>query len=75
MPAQRKPKFDQVLNGVRVRIYATRSEYEALIGDGDIADPDAPVWLYPKVGDPGAWAAQARLDHGQDTAPVPGSGQ
>lgn len=59
--ATRKPKFDEVLDGVRVRVYSTRSEFEVLVGDGAIDDADAFVWCYPKVGTPDAWAAQARL--------------
>lgn len=59
----RKPKFDDVLDGVRVRIYATRSEYEAIFNDDDIGDPNTDVTCYPKVGEPSAWAAQARLTY------------
>lgn len=63
MPSPRRPKFDGVLNGVRVRIYATRSEYEAVYNDDDVADPNANVRVYPKMGAPDAWAAQARLEY------------
>lgn len=64
MAAARKPKFDEVLDGVRVRIYATRSEYEAIFNDDDITDPEAEVIVFPKLGGPGAptaWAHQARI--------------
>jgi len=61
--AKRQPKYDETVRGTRVRVYATRSEYEVLIGDGDVADPDAEVWCYPKVGTPGTWAAQAIAEH------------
>lgn len=61
--ATRKPKFDEVLDGVRVRVFATRSEFEVLCGEEDIDDPAAFVWCYPKVGPPDAWAAQARLQY------------
>ena len=54
--SKRVPKFDALIENVRVRVYATRSEFEVLIGDGDIADPDAPVWCYPKVGEAEIWA-------------------
>lgn len=63
MPSQRQPKFDGVLDGVRVRIYATRSEYEAVYNDDDVMDPEADVMLYPKLGDAEAWARQARLEY------------
>jgi hypothetical protein len=61
--AKRQPKFDEVLNGTRVRVYATRSEYEVLIGDGMIEDPEADVWCYPKLGIPSTWAAQALAEY------------
>lgn len=62
MPTQRKPKYETTIEGVRVRVYATRSEYEVLVGDGDIADPKAEVWMFPKIGAPDAWAHQAYLN-------------
>lgn len=65
MTTRRKPKFDRELDGIRVRVYATRSEYEVILGDGDIDDPEADVTCYPKLGDPGAWAHQARLEANQ----------
>lgn len=46
----RRPKFDDVLDGVRVRVYATRTEYEVIFADGDIDDPAAEVFCYPKIG-------------------------
>jgi hypothetical protein len=58
MPSKRAPKFDEVIDGTRVRVYATRTEYEVIFGDGDIAAPDAKVLCYPKLGDPGLWARQ-----------------
>lgn len=61
--ANRKPKFDQVLNGIRVRVYATRTEYEVIYNDDDINDLSANVRVYPKVGSPGDWAAQGRLQY------------
>lgn len=61
--AARQPKFDQVLDGLRVRVYATRSEYEVLVGDGEISDHDAFVWCYPKVGSVDAWAVQGRSQY------------
>lgn len=60
--AKRQPKVDEVIEGTRVRVYATRSEFEVLVGDGDIADPEAPVWCYPKIGTADAWARQGWLD-------------
>lgn len=63
MPSKRQPKHDEIIDGVRVRVYATRSEYEVLVGDGDIDDPSAEVWAFPKFGTPDAWAHQARLNH------------
>lgn len=61
--AKRQPKFDDVIDGVRVRVYATRSEYEVIFNDDDIADPNADVTLYPKIGEPSAWAQQGRLEY------------
>lgn len=49
MPAKRKPRLDQVFDGVRVRVYASRSDLEVIFDDDDIADPNAEVMLYPKV--------------------------
>lgn len=62
--AARRPKYDGTrqipgrMEGdeIRVRVYATRQEYEVLLGDGDIADPDSPVWCFPKIGDGLVWA-------------------
>jgi hypothetical protein len=56
--AKRRPKFDQVIDGVRVRVYATRSEYEVIFEEDDIADPAAAVLCYPKLGWPSDWAKQ-----------------
>lgn len=66
MTTKRQPKVDTTFEGVRVRVYATRSEYECLIGEGEIDDPEAHVMIYPKVGGPEAWAHQAFIerDHG-----------
>jgi hypothetical protein len=59
---KRQPKYDGEIEGVRVRVYATRSEYEALVGDGEIDDPEAPVWVFPKMLGVGAAAHQAVLN-------------
>lgn len=61
--AKKQPKCDLVLDGVRVRVYATRTEYEVVFNDDDVNDPDAFVMVYPKIGDGGAWAHQGRLDY------------
>jgi hypothetical protein len=58
----RKTKYEETIDGTRVRVYATRSELECLIGDGDIADPEQEVWVYPKIIGPYAAAHQAILD-------------
>lgn len=63
MASKRKPKLDAMIRGVQVRVYASRSEYEALVGPGDIDDPNAFVMCYPKIGDAFAWADQAALDY------------
>lgn len=54
-PSKRRPILDTTrkLNDVqeqlvRVRVFATRSEYEVLIGEQEIDDPEAPVWCFPK---------------------------
>lgn len=59
--AKRQPKFDEVIRGVRVRVYATRTVYEVIFDDDDISDPDADVICYPKIGLPSDWAQQGRL--------------
>jgi hypothetical protein len=41
-------ELDEVINGVRVRVYATRSEYEVVFNDDDVDDPTAQVLCYPK---------------------------
>jgi hypothetical protein len=61
--AKRQPKIDKIIDGVRVRVFATRSEFEVLFNDGDIEDDDAYVLIYPKFGDASIWAAQGRLDY------------
>ena len=49
MSPVRKPKFDEVIEDVRVRVYSTRSDLEVIFGDGDIDDPEADVWCYPRT--------------------------
>lgn len=63
MAAKRQPKFDEVIDGIRVRVYATRSEYEVIYNDDDISDLASEVRCYPKVGEPGPWAHQGRLEY------------
>lgn len=64
MASKKKPKFDRVVRGLRVRVYATRDSYEVIFGDdADIADPEAYVMVYPKIGDGSAWLDQGRLDY------------
>lgn len=60
--SKRKPKFDGEIDGVRVRVYATRSEYEVVFDNDDIDDPNAEVLCYPKRGDASTWAHQGRLE-------------
>lgn len=60
--AKRQPKFDGEIDGVRVRVYATRTEYEVIFNDDDIADKGAKVLCYPKIGTAEAWAHQGRLE-------------
>lgn len=62
----RQAKFDQVIDGVRVRVYATRSEYEVIFNDDDIADPAAQVLCYPKAFGIGVSARQGRLEYQPD---------
>lgn len=59
----RQVKYEEIIKGVRTRVYATRSELEVLLGDGSIDDPDATVWVYPKMIGPYAAAHQAILDN------------
>jgi|GEM_PF-2808087 hypothetical protein len=59
---KRTPKFDEVINGTRVRVFATRSEYEVVLFDDDPDAPETDVWCYPKIGTPDIWARQALRD-------------
>ena len=59
----RKPKFDEVLDGVRVRVFSTRSEFEVVFNDDDIDDPSAQVLCYPKFLGVNTSAHQARLEY------------
>lgn len=61
--SKRQPKVDRIIDGVRVRIYASRSDYEAVFNDDDIDDPAAQVLLYPKAGSADVWADQARIEY------------
>jgi hypothetical protein len=64
----RKPKLDEVIKGVRVRVYATRSEYEVVFNDDDVDDPAAQVLCYPKTAGPNAWAHQGRAEYVPEVA-------
>ena len=68
--ATRKPRFDEVIDGVRVRVFAARTEYEVVFGDTDVSDPEAEVFCYPKVGTADVWARQARLEFGAKAQPA-----
>ncbi len=61
--SKRQPKVDKVINGVRVRVYATRSDYEVVFNDDDVDDPTAQVLCYPKVGNANVWAEQGRVEY------------
>jgi hypothetical protein len=63
---KRKPKLDEVVDGVRVRVYATRTEYEVIFDDDDIDDPNADVMLYPKLGEPATWARQGLAERSRN---------
>lgn len=70
MATKKQPKVDLVIDGLRIRVYAVRGGYEVIYGDdADIADKDAYVMCYPKIGDGTAWAHQARLDYMPDDDP------
>lgn len=56
--SKRTPKFDEIIDGTRVRVYATRSEFEVIFDDDAIDNPEAEVLCYPKVGLPSMWAKQ-----------------
>lgn len=74
--ATRRPKYDMERqipgqaegSTIRVRVYSTRQEYEVLIGDEDIANPDAPVWCFPKIGDGLMWADEGVRAYAADLA-------
>lgn len=64
MPSKKKPKFDGEIDGLRVRVYSTRSDYEVIFGDEDIEDPEAYVLSYWKgLGPPDVIARQGRLEY------------
>lgn len=60
--SKRKPVFDQMLDDVRIRVYARRSEYEVIFNNDDIDDYSAEVLVYPKIGVPALWAKQGLLE-------------
>lgn len=60
--AKKQPKFDGVIDDVRVRVYAVGRTYEVIFNDDDIEDQGAQVLVYPKLGDAEAWAHQGRLE-------------
>lgn len=64
---KRQPKYEETIDGVRVRLYTSRSAIEALVGDGDIGDPAAEVWEFPKWIGFAPAAAQAALNHKSQT--------
>lgn len=74
MATTRKPKLDTIIRGTRVRVYASRSEYEVVFGNDDVADPDAYVMCYPKIGDAFAWADQGVLDYQRSQQGRPNNG-
>lgn len=63
MATKAKPKLDAEIGGFRVRVYSRRDCFEAIIGEGDVSDPEADVWVFPKVGTPNVWARQAVANH------------
>lgn len=63
---KRSPKLDRVIDGVRVRVFTTRTECEVLFGDDDYDDPEANVLVYPKVFGVEGAAAQGRLEYTPD---------
>ncbi|MDH2904570.1 MAG: hypothetical protein PXZ08_11580 [Actinomycetota bacterium] len=48
---------------MRVRVFATRSEFEVVFNDDDIDDPSAQVLCYPKFLGVNTSAHQARLEY------------
>lgn len=44
----KRPALEQTVDGLRFRAYSRRSTIEVLIGDGEVDDPAAEVWIYPK---------------------------
>lgn len=61
--SKRQPKFDRILDGVRVRVYATRTEYEVVFNDDDVADRSAQVLCYPKFMGISVAARQGRAEY------------
>ena len=59
----RKPKYETVIRGVRVRVYATLNKYKVIFNDEDIADVASEVYCYPKIGGPGRWATQGYIKY------------
>lgn len=72
MPKVKQPKYDEVLEGIRVRTFVVGREYVVVFHDDDVDDPKARAMCYPKMGDPekapAAWAAQGRLDYDRNFA-------
>jgi hypothetical protein len=64
----RQSKYVAVLDGVRVRVYATRTEYEVVFNDDGVDDMSARVLCYPKTGGTEPWAHQGRAGYKPETA-------
>ncbi len=63
MASKRESKYDQVIDGIRTRVYATRTEYEVIFNDDDIADPGSQVLCYPKFMGISVAARQGRAEY------------
>lgn len=60
MGSRKRPTWEGDIDGIHIRVYATRTSYECIAGDEDISDPKSNVWVYPKTGNAGVWAHQFR---------------
>lgn len=61
--AKKKPVYDGEIDGIRIRVYSSRTEYEVVYNDDDYEDLDAHVMVYPRIiGIQGA-ARQGRLEY------------
>jgi hypothetical protein len=62
LPMPKRPTGEMTIQGVRLRVYGRRTCYEVLVGDGNVDNPNADVWVYPRALGPNGSMRQAYND-------------